>query len=316
MSRYRNDLPQLSGDYFLVDAGMETDLIFNHGINIPEFASHTLLPNDLTRKKMQTYFKEFLELANIFEVGFIMDAPTWKAHSHWKNDLQCTDEDLIKANKDAVRMISELRESAKNSKPVVLNGITGPCGDAYMPESIISVEQAEKYHHGQLSWLADTDVDMVSALTFTQSTEAAGYARAAAALGLPSVISFTVETDGQLPSGQSIKDAIQFVDDNSAEAPAYFMINCAHPDHFSDELENADWSKRIKGLRCNASRLSHAELDACEELDDGDPRELGIQYKQLVEKLPWINVFGGCCGSDLRHVREIAQAIVADVSLT
>jgi len=128
---------------------METDLIFNHGINIPEFASHTLLPNDFTREKIQTYFKEFLDLANSFEVGFIMDAPTWKAHSHWKNDLQCTDEDLIKANKDAVWLISELRKSAKNSKPVVLNGITGPCGDAYTPESIISVEQAEKYHHGQ-----------------------------------------------------------------------------------------------------------------------------------------------------------------------
>lgn len=310
MPRYRKNLPQLSGEYFLVDAGLETDLIFNHGIDIPEFAAHTLLPDEKTREKLKIYFQEFLELAESFDVGFILDAPTWKAHSHWKDDLKCTDAQLIEANKEAVKFVAELRDAASNSKPILLNGITGPRGDAYTTDAIISVQQAEAYHHTQLSWLADTEVDMVSALTFTQSSEAAGYARAAEELRLPSVISFTVETDGHLPTGQTIKDAIQFVDDKSGGAPAYFMINCAHPEHFSGELENAGWSERIRGLRCNASRLSHAELDACEVLDDGSPKELGEQYKQLVVKLPWLNVFGGCCGSDIRHVREIARAIV------
>ena len=310
MTQYRSGLPQLSGGIFLNDAGLETDLIFNHGIEIPEFAAHTLLPNPITREKLTAYFHEFIDLAASRNIGLILDAPTWKAHGHWKKDLNTTLEDLKQANYDAVSLIQALKDNASPNMQIVLNGITGPCGDAYAPEDLTSVEDSTKYHSTQIGWLAETSVDMVTALTFTQSKEAAGYAIAAAKFDMPCVISFTVETDGKLPTSQSLKDAIEFVDEASNGYPSYYMINCAHPDHFSHVLNDSSWTRRVKGLRCNASRQSHAELDTCEVLDDGDPVELGIQYRELLNKMPWLNVFGGCCGSDIRHVREIAGAVV------
>ncbi len=310
MATYRNELPQLSGDFFLTDAGLETDLIFNHGIEIREFAAHTLLPEPKGREALAKYLRGFLSLAYEKDAGFILDSQTWKAHMHWAEDLGTTDEKLHEANRDAIAFIAGLRdEYSGNAKPVVLNGVIGPRGDAYAPEAEIAAGEAEEYHSKQIGWLAKTEIDMVTALTFTQSDEAIGIVRAARAADLPVVISFTVETDGNLPTGQSLNDAIVAVDEATESGAAYFMVNCAHPDHFSHVLENAEWSRRIRGIRCNASRKSHAELDQSETLDDGDPVELGSEYRAIREKMPWLNVFGGCCGSDLRHVTEIAHAL-------
>ena len=310
MSTYRLDLPQLSGELFLTDAGLETDLIFNHGIEIREFAAHTLLPDEQGRQSVADYLRGYLSLAKEYDAGLVLGSQTWKAHMHWAEDLGATEEELHEANKDAIAFIAGLRdEYAGNSKPIVLDGVIGPRGDAYAPEAEVAADEAEKYHSKQISWLADTDVDMITALTFTQSDEAIGVVRAAKTHGLPVVISFTVETDGKLPTGQPLDEAINSVDDATDSYAAYFMVNCAHPDHFSNVLGREDWAKRIHGLRCNASRQSHAELDECEELDDGDPHELGQQYKTMTQTMPWLNVFGACCGSDLRHVTEIAAAV-------
>lgn len=309
MSKYRNELPQLSGDLFLTDAGLETDLIFNHGIEIREFAAHTLLPKLHGRKALANYFRGFLSLANEYDAGFVLDSQTWKAHLHWADDLSATEQELRETNKESIAFISELRdEYSGNRKPIVLNGVIGPRGDAYAPGTRLAAREAEEYHTKQIGWLAETEVDMVTALTFTQSDEAIGFVRAAQAAGLPVVISFTVETDGSLPTGQPLNEAIGAVDDATDGAAAYFMVNCAHPDHFFDVLDDSAWARRIRGLRCNASRLSHEELDECEVLDDGDPVELAKQYQTITTTMPWLNVFGGCCGSDLRHVAQIVKA--------
>lgn len=148
-------------------------------------------------------------------------------------------------------------------------------------------------------------------MSITYAEEAIGVVLAAQKIGLPVVISFTVETDGRLPSGQSLKDAIEQVDEITNYGPVYYMINCAHPTHFEDALNlREEWSQRIRGLRTNASSGSHAELDNAEELDDGNPFELGIQHYLLQEKLSNLNVIGGCCGTDHRHVEEIARVFV------
>ena len=312
MARYRHALPQLNGDIFLTDAGLETDLIFNHGIDIREFAVHTLLPESSGRAALAKYLRGYLDLAKSQGTGLVLDSQTWKAHMHWTDDLGATEAEIRTANQDAIKFIAQLREEfAGNTSAVVLNGVVGPCGDAYAPEAAVAIDQAEAYHAKQLAWLAETDADMVTALTFTQSDEAARFARSARTVGLPSVISFTVETDGSLPTGQPLNEAIEAVDAASDNAPAYYMVNCAHPDHFAHVLGNEAWAQRIRGLRCNASRQSHAELDACEVLDDGNPHELVQQYRDMRQKMPWLNVFGGCCGSDIRHVTEIAYAIAA-----
>jgi S-methylmethionine-dependent homocysteine/selenocysteine methylase len=310
MARYRDSLPQLSGDFFLTDAGIETDIIFNKGVEIREFAAHTLLPDESGREVLKDYFRGFLTLAREMDAGFQLDSQTWKAHMHWADDLKATEQELKKANQDAIAFISELREEFKdNAKPIVLNALIGPRGDAYAPEEEVAANEAEQYHCKQMSWLADTDVDMVSALTFTQSDEATGAVRAARKYGLPIMVSFTVETDGKLPMGQPLGEAIEAVDDATDSYTAYYMVNCAHPTHFAHVLDDESWTRRIRGLRCNASKMSHAELDEAPELDAGNLEELASQYMEFTEKMPWLNVFGGCCGSDLRHVAEIARKV-------
>ena len=309
-ARYHRELPQLSGQMFLTDAGIETDLIFNHGMEIREFAAHTLLSDEHGRLAVANYLRGFLALAQDTGTGFVLDSQTWKTHMHWADDLGASEGELRDANHDAISLISDLRdEFSANKNPIVLNGVIGPRGDAYAPQARIAASEAEQYHARQIGWLAETDVDMITALTFTQSDEAIGIVRAATTAGLPVVISFTVETDGRLPTGQSLGDAIKAVDDATDKAAVYFMVNCAHPDHFSHVLEDAEWARRIHGIRCNASRKSHAELDESETLDDGDPVELASQYRAIHKKMPWLNVFGGCCGADLRHVTEIARTL-------
>lgn len=310
MTYHLQHLPQVSGGLFLTDAGLETDLIFNKGIEIREFAAHTLLEDSAGRYALTHYFREFLSLARQHGTGFILDSQTWKAHSHWADDLGARESELQAVNRESIGFIADLRdEFASNQGPVVLNAVIGPRGDAYAPESALSPAEAEDYHAQQIGWLAATEVEMVTAMTFTQAPEAIGIVNAANKAGLPIVVSFTVETDGTLPTGQPLGEAIAEVDSATGQSAAYFMINCAHPDHFVGSLADADWLRRIKGLRCNASRCSHAELDAAEELDAGNPEELGQQYRALLDKMPWVNVLGGCCGSDLRHVTAIASAV-------
>jgi homocysteine S-methyltransferase len=310
MARYRAALPQLSGEIYLTDAGLETDLMFNHGVEIREFAAHTLLETPAGRAALTRYFEGFLGLARDMGAGYILDSVTWRAHAFWAETLDTSPVALHAANTESMALAAGLRGRFDgNAKPIVLNAVIGPRGDAYRPDAAIPMAEAENYFAEQLGWLAATEADMVTALTFNQASEAAGFVRAARAAGLPAVVSFTVETDGRLPNGQALADAIDQVDRASDAYPAYFMVNCAHPDHFGPALRDASSSRRIRGVRANASRQSHSELDEAPELDAGDPHELAKQYRELASDMPWLNVFGGCCGSDLRHVTAIAHAL-------
>ncbi|HEX6651677.1 MAG TPA: homocysteine S-methyltransferase family protein [Thermoleophilaceae bacterium] len=205
--------------------------------------------------------------------------------------------------------MEELRDAEGGDAPIVISGCIGPQDDGYSPEAKVSAAEAQEYHSTQIGTFADTSADMVCALTMTYADEATGIARAAQEAGLPSAISFTLETDGRLPSGQALGEAIEQVDEETGGAPAYYMINCAHPTHFEDAIASgAAWAGRIRGLRANASTKSHAELDESDELDEGDPDDLGPRYAALRDRLPNLNVLGGCCGTDHRHVCAVRDA--------
>lgn len=309
MANYRDKLPQMDGDLFITDAGIETDLIFNHGIEIRAFAAHTLLDEPVSTQALIDYFTGFIELAASREVGLILDTVTWKAHRRWMHELDQSLEEIRDSNRRAVALGAGLRRRADNAQPIVLNAPIGPCGDAYRPEEIVSAADAYDYYRQQIGWLETTDIDMVTGLTFTQAGEAEGLVAAAREFGLPSVISFTLETDGRLPTGQPLDEAIGQVDEGLAGPPAYYMVNCAHPDHFDHVLEKGAWRERIRGIRANASRKSHAELDNSTQLDPGDPVELAGQYAEFRRRMPWLNVFGACCGADLSHVTAITDAV-------
>ncbi len=310
MALYRNQLPQLSDSVFLMAAGLETELIFNQGFEIPGFGTHVLLYDPEGRAAIADIYRQFLTLAREQGTGFIIGTQTWKAHMHWAEELGATEEELHQANHESAAFIAGLRDEFSDIKePIVLDGIIGPRGDCYAPDEEIAAHEAENYHAKQIGWLAETEVDMITAATLNQTDEAIGIVRAAQAFDLPVVISFTLETDGNLQTGQSLKDAITTVDEATDSGTAYFMVNCTHPVHFAHLFEDSDWSHRIRGVFCNASRKSHAELEASDTLDDGNPVEFGQQHKAMRDRSPWLSVFGGCCGCDIRHVTEIAQAL-------
>ena len=313
MTKYRKQLPQLSDAIFLTDGGIETTLIFHEGFELPHFAAFDLLKDRPGYEALSKYFRTYAALARRYKVGFILESPTWRANPDWGAKLGYTEEALAEANRKSIELLQEIRTDFETSEtPAVISGCLGPRGDGYNPGNLMSVEEAEKYHGAQIRVFRDTAADMVTAITMNYVEEAIGIARSAKSLEMPVAISFTVETDGKLPTGQALRDAIQEVDDATGSAPAYYMINCAHPTHFEGVLaDDAPWLNRIRGLRANASTKSHAELNDSTELDEGDPVELGRQHRALLTKLKRLNVLGGCCGTDHRHVEEICKARLA-----
>jgi S-methylmethionine-dependent homocysteine/selenocysteine methylase len=307
-----NVLPRPGGPRFLTDGGLETTLIFHDRIDLPEFASFVLLEDKEGRDALERYYRRYLDIAAETGAGFVLESATWRANPDWGRKLGYDAAALERLNRDAVAMLDELRdEYAGRCASMVVSGNIGPRGDGYVAGEQMTMEEAADYHAAQIRVFAEAGVDVVTAITMTYPEEAAGVVAAANRVGLPSVIGFTTETDGRLPAGQTLAEAIKQVDRDTDGGPAYYMINCAHTDHFSDALaEGEDFTSRIGGIRANASRLSHAELDEMEVLDDGDPQEFGDLYQALAERLPWLCVFGGCCGTDHRHIQALRPAIV------
>ncbi len=310
MSMYRNSLPQLSNDLFLTDGGIETTLLFHDGFALSDFAAFPLLKSDEGISALRKYYATYASLARELGLGFILESPTWRANGDWGTKLGYSPSQLAEVNLKAVDLVEQFRtENGDGTAPFVVSGCVGPRGDGYIAGSAMSSERACEYHSRQIATFAKSSADMVCATTMNYIEEAMGVALAAKDAHMPVAISFTVETDGNLPTGHSIEAAINQVDAATSAYPAYYMINCAHPTHFDRiAAEGGSWINRIQGLRANASRMSHAELDQAPELDAGDPEELGAQYAQLKSSFPRLNVMGGCCGTDHRHVTEIAKA--------
>jgi homocysteine S-methyltransferase len=300
--------PRLDSErLFIGDGGLETTMIFQRGFELPCFASFVLLDDPSGLDALRDYYGSYLAIASRHGVGFAFDTPTWRASSDWGEQLGYSRAALAEVNRRAVALGEAIRTAAETADtPVALCGAIGPRGDAYNPASLMSAGEAERYHAEQIATFADTAADMVSAYTLCYAEEAIGIVRAAGAAGMPASISFTLETDGRLPSGQPLGEAIEQVDAETHETAAYFMINCAHPTHFEAVIERGGpWLERLGGIRANASRKSHAELDEATDLDPGDPVELGAEYRELKPRLPSARVLGGCCGTDDRHVARI-----------
>ena len=307
--KYRKSLPQKGGALFLTDGGIETTLIFQDGLDLPHFAAFHLLRDPKGREALVRYYERYIAIAKADGLGFVLESPTWRASADWGARLGYSAGDIVAANQASLQFMHALRDRHETAtSPMVVSGCVGPRGDGYDPGQVMTAAEAEAYHGLQIAAFAEAHADMVSAVTMTNANEAIGVTRAATKAGMPVAISFTVETDGRLPTGQSLADAVCEVDVVTSRAPAYYMINCAHPTHFQETLGDEPWVRRIGGLRANASRRSHQELNDSPDLDAGNPIELGGEYRELVRRHPQINVLGGCCGTDHRHIECIALA--------
>jgi len=307
--RSRAALRQPGGRLFLADGGIETELIFRDGVELPDFASFDLLRRPGGEELLLRYFCRYTELARRHGTGLVLESATWRASADWAARRGCYVAELARINRRAVELLVELREEHERETglPLVVSGCIGPRGDGYVPDRSLSADEAEAYHGAQVDALAEAGPDLLSAITMNAVGEAIGIARAAGTTGLPVVVAFTVETDGRLPTGQPLAEAIAETDASVPDRPAYYMLNCAHPDHFAEVLaQGGDWLARLGGLRVNASRSSHAELNESPVLDEGDPDELGRLNARLAASLPGLAVLGGCCGTDARHIERIA----------
>ena len=301
-------LPQItSPNPFITDGGLETSLIYLHGVDLPDFAAFTLLDTDDGIATLVDYYTPYLDLAEHHGIGIVLDTATWRASLDWGARLGYDAMRLTTLNHHAVELVDDLRRQRPGLTAVV-NGVIGPREDGYVVGTVMSSAEAAAYHGLQARAFAEAGAEMISAITMTYADEAIGITRAATAVGLPVVVSFTVETDGHLPSGQPIGDAIARVDQATGSAPAYYMINCAHPTHLPPADDAAAWTARVKGIRANASASSHAELDAATDLDRGDIAELAARYRDL-DRVFDLRVVGGCCGTDHEHIAAIAAAI-------
>lgn len=314
MQMRQHPLPQLAGQMFVTDGGIETHLIFNEGEDLPDMSAYLLNMSERGRDKLREYYRAYLPIAQRAGQGFLFDTNTWRANPDWGARLGYGVEQLREANVAAVRFCQEMQaEFAAAGVSSIISGVIGPRRDAWQYDARITVEEAEAYHTAQVAAFAETDADYVTAYTLTNVPEAVGIARAASKLGLPVALSFTLETDGNLPGGKPLGLAISEVDAATGSYPAYYMINCVHPIHFAATVRDGGaWVGRIGGLRVNASRLSHAELDNSPSLDIGDWNDLAQRYAQLLPLLPNIRVIGGCCGTDHRHIAAIAATCLPD----
>ena len=293
-------LPQSSGRPVVTDGGLETDLIYNHDVDLPDFAAFPLVDDERGRRLLVRYYREYVDIADQAGVALQLETPTWRASSDWGDRLGYSASELRRVNRDAVRLLERLRDEV-DVESFLISGCLGPRGDGYVAGEVVDPDDAAAYHAPQIEALADAGADLITVLTLTGTGEAVGVVRAARAAGLPVAVSFTVEMDGRLPDGTALSAAITEVDTEAR--PDYFMINCAHPDHIAPGLtDDGAWRSRIVGLRANASTRSHEELDAATELDEGDPNKLANAQNALRPQLPNLAVVGGCCGTDARHV--------------
>ena len=309
--KYRTLLPHLNGKNCLTDGGLETVLIFQEGIDLPSFASFVLLDRDDGSDILQRYFDPYAKVARDHALGLLLESPTWRANPDWATQLGYDQRQLDCFNARAIAEMERVRsEHEADDSPMPISGCVGTRGDGYAPASMMSPEESAQYHDRQINVFADSPADLVTALTIPYVDEAIGIIRAAERHAMPVAMSFTVETNGKLPSGETLEQAITRCDAETSAYAAYYMINCAHPTHFATTLaEGGPWLNRLRGVRANASKLSHAELDESTELDEGNPAELGTDLKAIASKVPNLSLFGGCCGTDHRHIEHIAREV-------
>lgn len=308
-------IKQLLENRWLTDGGLETTLIYHYGIDLPHFAAFELLSKPHYQLLMLAYYRQYMKVAKKYQAGFILESATWRANPDWGFKMGYSDLELLEINRQAVNQLRTLEEEFRHQLPeILISGCIGPRSDGYQVGTKMSAAEAADYHALQVCAFKQGRVDLTTAMTINYINEGLGIARAAKARDLPLVISFTVETDGQLPSGEPLEEAILRIDQDTGNYPLYYMINCAHPSHFYTQLiPGSDWLDRLGGIRANASCRSHAELDEATDLDAGDPRDLANWYRKMSDRCPSLRAFGGCCGTDISHLEAIGGALFSKI---
>lgn len=303
------DLILDNNNIFMINGGLETTLIYKYNLELPFFSCIDLFKNVNTKKIIYQYYLEYLKVAQKYNSFIIIDTPTWRFNKDWASKLGYNEIELLNRNKEAVVLISKLKNDYNN---IIISGKIGPKYEGYFISEKMSIEESKNYHSTQIKTFSELNIDIITASAMNYVEEAIGISYSAKDKSIPLVISFTLNNDSKLPSGMALEDAINYIDYITNEYPIYYMINCVHPKYFIELLRiNKDkkWINRIRGIRPNASSKSHEELEKLNKLDSGNIDELANYCKEIKNICPNINIFGGCCGTNINHVESIYKKI-------
>lgn len=303
---------QQEGRFYLTEGGTETELMYKYGFELPQFAMFPLLGNPRAVSKMREMFRSYLEVAAKHKICALMGGLDYRASPDWGELLGYSPEGLAEANLRSIEFLKEIAgEYASEIPEILIQGLIGPRGDAYVRNETITENEAEDYHSVQLETLKKADVDLALAITFNNVPESVGVARAAAKVGVPLAISLTLDITSKLNSGPSLSEAITTIDKETNQYPEFYSINCSHPLEYEPAIEPGDWVNRVRGVRPNASRTDKMALCQIGHLEEGDPMELGELCGDLARRYPHMDIWGGCCGTWSSHLDEIARNVLA-----
>lgn len=304
---------QCSDRTFLTEGGTETEIMFRYGHDFPHFAMFELLKNERAMADLRDMYTQYLDV--VAETGFaaLLSGLDYRASPDWGRLLGYSPQGLADVQVQCIDFLRDVAAPyAGQISEICYAGIIGPRGDAYGSGGTMTADEAQDYHSTQLTTLKGLDVDLAWAATFNNIPEAVGVARAAASIGVPVCIAFTLTSDHRLRSGPSLREAVETVDRETGDArPIGYGINCSHPLEYAPALEPGDWFRRVRSIRPNAALMDKIALCKLNHLEEGDPVELGQQLGDLARDNPQIDMWGGCCGSWDKHLREIARNLRA-----
>ena len=305
--------PRLEGKFYLTEGGTETEVMYKWGFDLPEFAMFPLLDDPEADTVIRNMYRRYLDVAAEQGVGVLLNGHDYRASPDWGAKLGYSAEGLQQMQRRTIQFLDEMRaEYADRVTDVYIAACIGPRGDAYGTGGEITADEAEDYHSVQLHNLDGTAADMAVAATFNNIPEAIGVIRAAKGAGMPIGVSLTLTPEGRLRSGPTLREAVETVDEVTAGAAAWFGTNCSHPLEFEPAIADAGpWLDRLRYIRPNAAKMDKIALCSLGHLEDGDPEELGEQMGDVVRRLPRADIIGGCCGTDERHLSEIARKVNA-----
>jgi homocysteine S-methyltransferase len=304
--------PQENDVIYLAEGGQETEIMYRHGHDLPEFAMYPLLENPEAVADLKQMYARVLDIAA--ECGFaaMICGLDYRASPDWGEKLGYSRSGLAEALEASIAFLRDVAEPYQGQiDRILIGGSIGPRGDAYSLNRTITADEAEDYHGFQLEVLQRVGVDFASAMTFNNVAEAIGVSRAAARVGLPLSMGFVLDNNHRLKSGASLREAVEAVDAEAGNAkPDFYGINCSHPLEFEPALESGDWILRLRSLRPNASARDKMDLCKIGHLEEGDPVDLGHRMGALAKRLPHVDIFGGCCGTWDKHLCEIARNVI------
>ena len=277
----------------------------------PHLAHSTLIYTPAYAHLLEAVHREYWNVARTHRLPMVAFTDTWRTNLERLKRSIYLDRDV---NQDNVRFLKHLRASyGAFGKQIFIGGMMGPRGDAYQPQQALSRTTAERFHTYQVEALSEAEPDFLFAATLPAFSEAHGIAHAMAQAGLPYILSFVIRPNGTLLDGVPLRNAIELIDATVQTAPLGYSVNCVHPSVLVEalgagQIAGTPLLRRLVNFQANTSALPPEELDNSPHLHEENPQRFAATMAEVGSHFG-IPILGGCCGTDTRHIEQMARLI-------